>query len=87
MHRLLLMLDELISLGKLPILEKAIAYIAGYGGKLCIIVQNIKQLSEAYGKDNALMANCHVRIAYAPNDPDTAELLSRMTGKTTVVEK
>ncbi|WP_165073101.1 type IV secretory system conjugative DNA transfer family protein, partial [Desulfovibrio sp. ZJ200] len=47
----------------------------------------LKQLNEAYGKDNALMANCHVRIAYAPNDPDTAELLSRMTGKTTVVEK
>lgn len=87
LHRLLLMLDELTSLGKLPILEKAIAYIAGYGGKLYIIVQNIKQLNEVYGKDNAIMANCHVRIAYAPNDPDTADLLSKMTGKTTVVEK
>lgn len=33
------------------------------------------------------MANCHVRIAYAPNDPETADLLSKMTGQTTVVEK
>lgn len=33
------------------------------------------------------MANCHVRIAYAPNDPETAELLSKMTGKTTVLEQ
>ena len=74
-HRLLFMLDELTSLGKVPILEKAIAYIAGYGG------------NGVYGKDNALMANCHVRIAYAPNDAETAELLSKMTGKTTVVEK
>ncbi len=87
LHRLLLMLDELTSLGKLPILEKAIAYIAGYGGKLYIIVQDVKQLNEVYGKDNAIFGNCHVRIAYAPNDPDTAELLSKMTGKTTVVEK
>ena len=86
-HRLLFMLDELTSLGKVPILEKAIAYIAGYGGKLYLIVQDTKQLNGVYGKDNALMANCHVRIAYAPNDAETAELLSKMTGKTTVVEK
>ena len=86
-HRLLMMLDEFTSLGKLPIVEKAIAYIAGYGGKMYIIVQDTKQLNGVYGKDNAIMANCHVRIAYAPNDPETAELLSKMTGKTTVVEK
>ena len=86
-HRLLLMLDEFTSLGKLPIIEKAIAYIAGYGGKMYIIVQDTKQLNGVYGKDNAIMANCHVRIAYAPNDPETADLLSKMTGQTTVVEK
>ena len=86
-HRLLLMLDEFTSLGKLPIVERAIAFIAGYGGKMYIIVQDTKQLNGVYGKDNAIMANCHVRIAYAPNDPETADLLSRMTGKTTVVER
>lgn len=86
-HRLLLMLDEFTSLGKLPIIEKAIAYIAGYGGKMYIIVQDTKQLNGVYGKENAIMANCHVRIAYAPNDPETADLLSKMTGQTTVVEK
>ncbi|MDO5484580.1 MAG: type IV secretory system conjugative DNA transfer family protein, partial [Desulfovibrionaceae bacterium] len=37
-HRLLFMLDEFTSLGKLPIMEKALAYIAGYGGKVYIIV-------------------------------------------------
>lgn len=63
------------------------AYIAGYGGKVYIIVQDISQLSAVYGKDNALMANCHVRIAYAPNTIDTAKILSDMTGKTTVVEE
>ena len=86
-HRLLLMLDEFTSLGRLPIVEKAIAYIAGYGGKMYIVVQDTKQLNAVYGKDNAIMANCHVRIAYAPNDPETADLLSKMTGQTTVVEK
>jgi len=86
-HRLLILLDEFTSLGKLPIMEKALAYIAGYGGKVYIIVQDITQLNAVYGKDNALMANCHVRIAYAPNTIETAKILSDMTGKTTVVEQ
>jgi type IV secretion system protein VirD4 len=86
-HRLLLLLDEFTSLGKLPIMEKALAYIAGYGGKVYIIVQDITQLNAVYGKENALMANCHVRIAYAPNTIETAKTLSDMTGKTTVVEE
>jgi type IV secretion system protein VirD4 len=33
------------------------------------------------------MANCHVRIAYAPNTIETARVLSDMAGKTTVVSK
>jgi type IV secretion system protein VirD4 len=86
-HRLLLMLDEFTSLGRLPIIEHAIAYMAGYGVKGYFIVQDTKQLSAAYGQDNALMANCHVRIAYAPNLPETAEYLSKLTGTTTVVTK
>lgn len=86
-HRMLLLLDEFTSLGKLPIMEKALAYIAGYGGKVYIIVQDITQLGAVYGKDNSFMANCHVRIAYAPNTIETAKLLSDMTGKTTVVEE
>jgi len=86
-HRLLLLLDEFTSLGKLPIMEKALAYIAGYGGKVYLIVQDITQLNGVYGKDNALMANCHVRIAHAPNTIETAKTLSDMTGKTTVVEE
>jgi type IV secretion system protein VirD4 len=86
-HRLLLLLDEFTSLGKIPIVERAIAYMAGYGVKGYFIVQDTKQLAQAYGQDNALMANCHIRIAYAPNLAETAEYLSKMLGQTTVVDK
>lgn len=86
-HRMLLLFDEFTSIGKLPVIEKAIAYIAGYGGKMYLIVQDLGQLNDAYGKENSLMANCHIRIAYAPNKLETAQMLSEMTGKTTVVEK
>ena len=87
LHRLLIFLDEFTSLGKLQIMEKALAYLAGYGGKVFLIVQDTTQLSNVYGKEHSIMANCHVRIAYAPNTIETANQLSEMTGKTTAIDK
>ncbi|MGO9443268.1 MAG: type IV secretory system conjugative DNA transfer family protein [Thiobacillaceae bacterium] len=83
-HRLLLLLDEFPSLGKLDIFQEALAFIAGYGLKALIIVQDLSQLFSAYGKNESIISNCHVRVAYAPNKIETAELLSRMSGQATV---
>lgn len=85
-HRLLMLLDEFPALGRLQVIEKSIAFCAGYGIKLMLIVQDIVQLNAKYGKDNALMGNCHIRFAYAPNTIETANYLSEMTGKTTVIQ-
>jgi type IV secretion system protein VirD4 len=84
-HRLLLMIDEFPSLGKLDVFEESLAFIAGYGLKAYLIIQDISQLWTAYGKDESIFSNCHVRIAYAPNKIETAELLSKMAGTMTVV--
>jgi type IV secretion system protein VirD4 len=83
-HRLLLVLDEFPSLGKLDIFQEALAFIAGYGLKALLIVQDLSQLFAAYGKDESIISNCHIRIAYAPNKIETAELLSKMAGQSTV---
>jgi type IV secretion system protein VirD4 len=85
-HRLLLMLDEFPSLGKLDVFEESLAFIAGYGLKAYLIIQDISQLWTAYGKDESIFSNCHVRVAYAPNKIETAELLSKMTGTATVIK-
>lgn len=85
-HRLLLMLDEFPSLGKLDVFEESLAFIAGYGIKAYLIIQDIAQLWTAYGKDESVFSNCHVRVAYAPNKIETAELLSKMSGTATVVK-
>ncbi len=84
-HRLLLMLDEFPSYGKLEVFQEALAYIAGYGIKAYLIMQDMSQLWGAYGKDESILSNCHVRIAYAPNRVETAEWLSRMAGTATIV--
>lgn len=83
-HRLLLMLDEFPSFGRLEVFQEALAFIAGYGMKAYLIMQDISQLKAAYGPDESILSNCHVRVAYAPNKPETAEWLSKMTGTATV---
>lgn len=86
-HRLLLMFDEFRVLGKLDIFERALAFMGGYGIKAYIIVQDIAQLHSIYGKEESIMSNCHIRVAYAPNKLETAKELSGMTGQTTVLQK
>lgn len=86
-HRLLLMLDEFASLAKLPVIEEGLAIMAGYGIKAYLIVQDLQQLVRAYGREEGILGNCHVRVAYAPNKVETAELLSKMTGRSTVVRR
>ena len=61
------MLDEFPSYGKLEVFQEALAYIAGYGIKAYLIAQDIAQLWGAYGRDESIVSNCHIRIAYAPN--------------------
>lgn len=89
-HRLLGMLDEFPSLGKLEILQESLAFLAGYGIKLYLICQDINQLKSretGYGPDETITSNCHVQNAYPPNRVETAEHLSKLTGQTTVVKE
>jgi len=86
-HRLLLMLDEFPTLGKLEVFESALAFIAGYGIKAYIITQDVQQLYKAYTNYESIISNCHIRIAYAPNKVETAEWMSKMAGQSTVIKE
>ena len=89
-HRLLLMLDEFPSLGKLEILQESLAFLAGYGIKAYLICQDINQLKSreiGYGSDESITSNCHIQNAFAPNRLETAEHLSKLTGQTTVIKE
>jgi type IV secretion system protein VirD4 len=86
-HRLLLLLDEFPSLGKLDLFEKALGFIGGYGIKAFIIAQGLPQLFKAYSKDESIRVGCHIQVAFAPNDMDTCEYLSKSTGQMTVIKE
>jgi type IV secretion system protein VirD4 len=82
-HRLLLMLDEFPALGRLDFFESALAFMAGYGLKGFLIAQSLNQIEKAYGPNNAVLDNCHVRVCFATNDERTAKRISDALGTAT----
>ncbi|MFZ5703877.1 MAG: conjugal transfer protein TraG [Pseudomonadota bacterium] len=80
---LLLMLDEFPALGRLDFFETSLAFLAGYGVRAFLIAQSLNQIEKAYGEHNAILDNCHVRIAFATNDERTAKRISDALGTAT----
>lgn len=83
-HELLLMLDEFPALGRLDFFETALAFMAGYGIRAFLIAQSLNQISKAYGENNSILDNCHVRVAFASMDEENMHahdyyILPRMT--------
>jgi type IV secretion system protein VirD4 len=57
--------------------------MAGYGIRAYLIAQSLNQIAKAYGENNAILDNCHVRIAFAANDERTAKRVSDALGTAT----
>jgi type IV secretion system protein VirD4 len=57
--------------------------MAGYGLKSFLIAQSLNQIEKAYGPNNAILDNCHVRVSFATNDERTAKRVSDALGTAT----
>ena len=86
-RQLLLMFDEFTSVKKLDIFEQAMAYMGGYGIKACLVIQNLPQLIETYGRGNPIFGLCKIKSAYAPADYETAKSFSDLCGIGTVISE
>lgn len=82
-HRVLLMLDEFPALGRLDFFESALAFMAGYKLKSFLIAQSLNQIEKAYGANNSILDNCHVRVSFSTNDERTAKRVSDALGTAT----
>lgn len=82
-RQLLMMLDEFPALGRLEFFETSLAFMAGYGIRAFLIAQSLNQIVKAYGENNSILDNCHVRIAFATNDERTAKRVSDALGTAT----
>jgi type IV secretion system protein VirD4 len=86
-HRLLMLLDEFPSLGRLAFFEGELPYLAGYGIKCFLIAQSLNQIEKTYGQNNAILDNCHIRVTYNALDERTARRISELLGQTTLLKR
>lgn len=80
-HKLLYLIDEFPSLGKLGFFSRNLRVMAGYGIKAFITVQSYKDIIEAYGTNNTIIDNCHINVAFAAADSETQQKISTMLGE------
>jgi type IV secretion system protein VirD4 len=88
-HELLTVMDEFAALGRMPIIEKSIQLMGGYGIRPLLIAHSVPQLRAVYGADHTknIIACCGARVVYAPNDSDYATDISRELGTFTTESK
>lgn len=88
-YQCLLLLDEFTGMGKVDIIEKSVAYIAGYNLRLMPIFQNLSQLNRLYTKDGAksMSTNFECQIIYSPRDNEDAKEFSEIIGHETFKTK
>lgn len=88
-HQCLVLLDEFTALGKVEIIQKSVAYMAGYNMRLMLIFQSKSQVEGVYGKEGAkdIFANMACQVEYTPTEQEAAEELSRKLGTQTVKGK
>ena len=84
---ILMILDEFTTLGKMDSLVNMLPYTRGYKLKLCIIAQNIDQLSYKYEKEeiNQILSNTN-KIVFG-NNGNTAQLISSIIGDKIIIDK
>jgi type IV secretion system protein VirD4 len=84
--QVLLLLDEFLRIGRLVEVAEAGQYIAGYGMRMALIVQDKPQLAARYGEDamQDIFSNVGAECVFGVNDIKTTRELSERIGFNTV---
>jgi type IV secretion system protein VirD4 len=76
-------LDEYAALGHMEVIENNMALMREYGVKLFLALQDLKQLEEVHPERwQSFIANAGVRLLFAPQDYNTQEYFSKLSGNT-----
>ena len=83
--QVLMMIDEFRQLGRMDDLVSKLTINAGYGFRMCLILQDVSQLDELYGKAvrETTISACQVKLFIRINDMATSEYVSEMLGSRT----
>ncbi|MER8950367.1 type IV secretory system conjugative DNA transfer family protein [Mesorhizobium sp. M0809] len=85
-YQVLVMIDEFRQLGKMESIVSKLAINAGYGFRMVLVLQDLAQLDEVYGKATrqTTVSACQVKLFIRMNDVETSEYVSVMLGPTTI---
>lgn len=79
------LLDEFAAVGTIPDFDVKIATVRKRGIQCVLIFQNLAQIQKNYEDGwKTLMGNCATFVSLGINDPDTATLVQKRIGETTV---
>lgn len=87
--QVMMMLDEFPAIGNVEVIQRSVAYVAGYGIRLVTIVQSPSQLYGIYGEHEArnYMTNHAIEVVYTPKELAVSKELSERFGTDTVKSK
>ncbi|MDR0813459.1 MAG: type IV secretory system conjugative DNA transfer family protein [Oscillospiraceae bacterium] len=85
---ILFLLDEFPRLGKMPSITNGLATLRSKGITICLILQDLGQLNDIYGKDTSrvISGNCAYKAVFSLSDAETQEYFSKLFG-TEIVER
>lgn len=80
------LLEEFPRLSKMKQIDKGVSLHRSYDIQYVLICQSRNQIKQVYGEEMAsnIRENCHLKLAWSPDSPDSAQLISDLCGKTTV---
>jgi type IV secretion system protein VirD4 len=84
--RLLWLIDEMPTLGRLPFFELMLAAARGYGMKLALIAQSLNQVEAIYGRNHSINDNANTQMTFYARSYNTAKHISDMLGQCTATE-
>lgn len=83
-YGVLLLMDEFSALRRMESFHKNIGLYREYHLRIAILIQELSQLYDIYGRDGAkVFINAKVRIAFAQTDEETCKLIESALGSTT----
>lgn len=84
-YGVLFLMDEFSALRRMESFHKNIGLYREYMLRMVIIIQELSQLYDIYGRDGAkVFINAKVRIAYTQNDDETCKLIETALGTKTI---
>lgn len=81
-HRLLALIDEFPSLGRMDPIRTSMPIVRSYGIKIALFAQSTKQLAEIYGTQNSFLDMLSIIWITAGADPSSLAAYSQMLGDT-----